>query len=131
MKERDVGSVPVRDGERLLGVVTDRDIAVRATAAGEHPRAVTVREVMTPVVVTCTEDQDVGAAARLMEEQQIRRLPVAESLPLRPPHRRASVSASRSTRPNKPPLLAVAALAARVPRVPADLVIRPVGITLV
>jgi CBS domain-containing protein len=78
MKELDVGSLPVRDGERLLGVVTDRDITVRATAVGEHPRAVTVREVMTPVVVTCTEDQDVEAAARLMEEQQIRRLPVVD-----------------------------------------------------
>ena len=79
MKEMDVGSLPVRDGERLLGVVTDRDIVVRGTAAGEHPRAVTVREVMTPVVVTCTEDQDVTAAARLMEGQQIRRLPVVDA----------------------------------------------------
>jgi CBS domain-containing protein len=78
MKELDVGSLPVREGERLLGMVTDRDIAVRGVAAGEHPRAVTVREVMTPVVVSCQEDEEVRAAARVMEEQQIRRLPVLD-----------------------------------------------------
>ena len=78
MKELDVGSLPVDDGERLLGIVTDRDIAVRGVAAGEHPRAVPVREVMTPVVVSCQEDHDLRAAARVMEEQQIRRLPVLD-----------------------------------------------------
>ena len=80
MKDLDVGSLPVVEGERLLGVVTDRDITVRATAAGDHPRVATVMEVMTPVVVTCTEDQDVREAGRLMQEQQIRRLPVIDEM---------------------------------------------------
>ena len=78
MMDSDTGALPVGDGERLIGMVTDRDITVRATAAGDHPRVATVMEVMTPVVVTCTADQDVREAGRLMVEQQIRRLPVVD-----------------------------------------------------
>jgi CBS domain-containing protein len=76
MKALDVGPVPVCDGDRLLGILTDRDITVRATAAGRDPKATKVREVMTPEVVYCFEDQDVREAARLMQEKQIRRLVV-------------------------------------------------------
>ena len=76
MRDRDVGSLPVWDGQRPVGIVTDRDITVRATARGETPSEVRVGSVMTPDPVCCYEDQDVRAAARLMEDHQIRRLPV-------------------------------------------------------
>jgi CBS domain-containing protein len=74
MKALDVGVIPVCDGEHLMGMLTDRDITVRATAAGRDPRTTHVRDVMTPDVVYCFEDQDVTEAQRLMQERQIRRL---------------------------------------------------------
>jgi len=70
----DVGPLPVHDGEKLVGVLTDRDIVVRAVATGMDPIQTRVGQVMTPAVVYCYEDQDVHEAARLMEEHQIRRL---------------------------------------------------------
>jgi CBS domain-containing protein len=76
MRDLNVGSLPVCDGERLLGMVTDRDITVRSTAAGRDPGTVPVREAMTDDVVYGFEDQDVQEAARVMEERQIRRLVV-------------------------------------------------------
>jgi CBS domain-containing protein len=72
----DVGPLPVCDGERLVGMLTDRDITVRAVAAGRDPLMTPVREVMTPEVVYGFDDQEVHEAARLMEQYQIRRLPV-------------------------------------------------------
>ena len=74
MKALDVGVIPVCDGEHLMGMLTDRDITVRATAAGRDPRTTHVRDVMTPDVVYCFEDQAVTEAQRLMQERQIRRL---------------------------------------------------------
>jgi CBS domain-containing protein len=76
MRDRQVGALPVWDGRRVVGILTDRDITVRATADGRSPRQVKVRAVMTPVPVCCYEDQDLRAAARLMEENQIRRVPI-------------------------------------------------------
>jgi CBS domain-containing protein len=76
MKNLDVGPLPVCDGERLVGMLTDRDITVRAVAAGRDPSTTKVRDAMTPEVVYCFEDQSVEEAAKLMEEKQIRRLPV-------------------------------------------------------
>ena len=76
MKDLDVGSLPVCDGQRLLGTVTDRDITVRAVAEGRNPTTTPVREVMTSGIVYCFEDQDVREAAKLMKEKQIRRLPI-------------------------------------------------------
>jgi CBS domain-containing protein len=78
MEALDVGPLPVCDGDRLVGMVTDRDITVRATAVGVDPGVVTVRDVMTPDVVYAFEDQDVREAARLMEQHQIRRLAVLD-----------------------------------------------------
>jgi CBS domain-containing protein len=78
MKKLDVGSLPVCDGERLVGMVTDRDITVRGTAEGRDPRQTKVRDVMTPEVCYCVEDQELREAAELMEEHQIRRLPVLD-----------------------------------------------------
>src|SRR5262245_2807955 len=76
MKALDVGSLPVCDNDRLAGMVTDRDIVVRAVAAGRDPKTIAVRDILTPHTVCCFEDQDVEEAARLMKERQIRRLPV-------------------------------------------------------
>src|SRR5437870_1657063 len=77
MREWNVGSLPVcGDNDKLVGMITDRDITVRATAAGSDPSGTRVSDVMTPGVVYCFEDQDVQEAARLMEENQIRRLVV-------------------------------------------------------
>lgn len=76
MKSLDVGMLPVCDGDRLVGMLTDRDITVRATAEGHDPGKTRVRDVMTPDVICCFEDQSVQEAAKLMEERQIRRLPV-------------------------------------------------------
>jgi CBS domain-containing protein len=77
MKALDVGPLPVcGDHDRLVGMLTDRDITVRAVAEAYDPRTTTVHEVMTPDVVYCFEDQDVQEAARLMREHQVRRLVV-------------------------------------------------------
>ena len=76
MKARDVGPIPVCDGDRLQGMLTDRDITIRATAEGRDPNTTKAREVMSPDVVYCFDDQDVHVAADLMEEKQIRRLVV-------------------------------------------------------
>src|SRR5207245_1935123 len=76
MKLLDVGLLPVCEGDRLVGMLTDRDITVRATAAQRDPAATRVADVMTPEVVTCYEDQDLQEAAGLMADKQIRRLPV-------------------------------------------------------
>jgi len=76
MRSLDVGMLPVCENDRLIGSVTDRDITVRAIAEGFDPRATKVRAVMTPGIVYCFEDQDAKEAAQLMEEKQIRRLPV-------------------------------------------------------
>lgn len=74
MKELDVGPLPVCDGDRLLGMITDRDIIVRAIAEGRDPRATEVRDVMTSEIVCCRENDDVRHAAKLMQDSQLRRL---------------------------------------------------------
>jgi len=76
MKQLDVGSLPVCDGDRLSGMITDRDITVRAVAEGRDPKKTTAKETMTPDVVYAFEDQDYEEAAALMRKRQIRRLPV-------------------------------------------------------
>jgi CBS domain-containing protein len=74
MRDLDVGPIPVCDNDRLAGVLTDRDIAIRAVAEGKHPATCKVRDVMTPDVVYCYEDEPVEDAERVMGEKQIRRL---------------------------------------------------------
>ena len=76
MRSMDVGALPVCDGRRLLGMVTDRDITVRVVADGRDPVNTSVQDAMTPDVAYCFEDQDVRDAAKIMEERQIRRLPI-------------------------------------------------------
>ena len=77
MDSGDYGSVPVVDGGRLVGVVTDRDITVRAVAQGLGPDTA-VREVMTPDPVCIAPESDVEEAAEIMQEEQIRRLFVTD-----------------------------------------------------
>lgn len=76
MRELNVGSLPVCDNDRLVGMITDRDITVRSVAEGHDPEADHVADVMTPGIKFCFEDQEVEEAAHLMNENQIRRLPV-------------------------------------------------------
>jgi CBS domain-containing protein len=76
MRHLDIGPLPVCDGDQLIGMLTDRDITVRAVAAGYNPLTTRVREVMSTGVIYGFDDQDVQDAARLMEQYQIRRLPV-------------------------------------------------------
>jgi CBS domain-containing protein len=75
MADKDTGALPVGENDRLVGMVTDRDIAVRAVAEGKGPDT-KVSEVMTPGVEYCFEDQDLDEVARTMGGKQVRRLPV-------------------------------------------------------
>ena len=76
MKALDIGALPVCEDDRILGMVTDRDIAIRCVAEGKDACSVMVRDIMTPQVIYCFEDQDVTEAAKLMHDKQVRRLPV-------------------------------------------------------
>lgn len=76
MKQHDIGMLPVCDGQRLVGSITDRDLTVRAVADACDPLSTRVRDIMTPNVFWCYDDQDIEEAAQLMEEKQIRRLPI-------------------------------------------------------
>ena len=75
MLRGDAGAIPVGEGDRLVGMITDRDIAVRGIAEGRGPDT-PVRDIMTDEVLFCFDDQDVEDAAMLMSDRQIRRLPV-------------------------------------------------------
>jgi len=76
MKKLDVGPLPVCDENHLVGMITDRDITVRAVAEGQDCFEGKVRDVMSTDIVSCCEDDDITVATRLMREKQVRRLPV-------------------------------------------------------
>ncbi len=76
MRDLNVGALPICDHDRLAGMITDRDLAIRAVAEARDPQGTPVRAVMSPEVVYAFEDQDVEDVARIMEVKQIRRLPV-------------------------------------------------------
>src|SRR5215469_3782402 len=78
MAEADVGLLPVGEGERLIGMITDRDIAIRGVANGKNPTKTKVRDVMTEQVLYCFEDDEAELAAETMGELQIRRMPVVD-----------------------------------------------------
>ena len=78
MKDEDVGLAPIVEGERLIGTVTDRDIAIRVVAEGRDPESTTVREIASTQLVTIDPQQDLDEALRLMAQHQVRRLPVVE-----------------------------------------------------
>src|SRR5262249_11976923 len=76
MRDLDVGPLPVCDNDRLAGMLTDRDIVVRAVAEGRDPRTAKARDAMSEGISSCYEDDGVADAARLMREQRVRRLVV-------------------------------------------------------
>jgi len=78
MLSADAGSIPVSDGGRLVGMITDRDIAVRGVARGYGPDT-PVRELMTDEIICVREDDDVDDVASKMSQAQVRRLPVIDS----------------------------------------------------
>src|SRR5438034_1441471 len=78
MREEDVGLAPIVEGDKLVGVLTDRDIAVRVAAQGRDPDQVKVRDVASKQLVTIDPQQDLDEALRMMAKHQVRRLPVVE-----------------------------------------------------
>jgi CBS domain-containing protein len=79
MRSLDVGAMPVCQNDKIVGMITDRDIAVRAVASGGDPKSCCVGDVMSGgELVWCYDDDDVEEAARLMEKKQIRRLPILD-----------------------------------------------------
>ena len=78
MRDEDVGIVPIVEGERLIGTITDRDITIRVVAEGKDPGSTTVREVASTQLVTIDPQQDLDEGLRLMAQHQVRRLPVVE-----------------------------------------------------
>ena len=79
MKQFDVGSIPVCNDEKLVGMITDRDIILRTVATSGDGNNQKISEVMTSNPVTGTPDMDVHDAAKIMSEQQIRRLPIVQN----------------------------------------------------
>ena len=78
MKDENVGVAPIVEGDKLVGVLTDRDIAIKVVAEGKDPKATTVREVASTNLVTVDPQQDLDEALSLMATHQVRRLPVVE-----------------------------------------------------
>ena len=79
MRDLDVGAVPVCEDKKLIGIVTDRDITIRCSAQGLDPRDCSVSDAMTRDMTCCHPEDDVKAAADLMENKQIRRLPIVDA----------------------------------------------------
>lgn len=79
MRDGDIGSTPVIEDERLVGMVTDRDIVVRAIAEGGDIRTKTARDAMSPGILYCFEEDSVESVLDNMGDQQIRRLPVVDT----------------------------------------------------
>ena len=78
MLKHDVGAIPIGENDRLVGMVTDRDIAIRGLANGKDISKLTARDVMTKGVIWCWDTDNATNAARLMENKKIRRLPVID-----------------------------------------------------
>ena len=76
MRKEDIGAVPVGENDRLVGMVTDRDICCRGVGNAKDPKKLTARDVMTKKIVYCNADQDVKSAIALMKKAKVRRLPV-------------------------------------------------------
>lgn len=78
MREQDIGAIPVGENDHLVGMVTDRDIALRAATNGKDFSTLTARDVMTKGIVWCRDSDDLTHAANMMQAKQIRRLPVID-----------------------------------------------------
>ena len=79
MRDEDIGAIPIGENDRLIGMVTDRDIAIRALSDGRDVEEMTARDVLTGPIIYCRADEDVADAVRIMEEHQVRRLPVIDA----------------------------------------------------
>jgi CBS domain-containing protein len=79
MRDQDIGSIPIGENDRLIGMVTDRDIVVKGLADGHDVSMLSARDVMTGPILYCRADEDVEDAVRLMEEHEVRRLPVIDA----------------------------------------------------
>ncbi len=79
MQKYDVGAIPVGQNDRLVGMVTDRDITLRGVARGKNPSELTAKDVMTKGIIWCHDTDSVDDAARLMESKKVRRLPVIDA----------------------------------------------------
>lgn len=78
MRDLDIGAIPVCEKDRLIGMVTDRDITCRAVANGRDVSSLTAREVMTEGIVYCRDTEDLDDAMHIMEDKQIRRMPAID-----------------------------------------------------
>ncbi|GBF26988.1 hypoxic response protein 1 [bacterium MnTg02] len=76
MKKEDIGAVPIGENDKLIGMVTDRDITVRAVANGDDMSKLTARDVMTSGIIYCRDNEELADALRIMENKRVRRLPV-------------------------------------------------------
>ena len=76
MRDKDIGAIPVGENDRLVGMVTDRDIACRAVANGKDLSKTSARDVMTKGIVYCRDSEELDDASRIMEQRKLRRLPV-------------------------------------------------------
>ena len=79
MQRFDIGAIAVGENDRLIGMVTDRDIVIRGVADGKDTSKLTARDVMTKGVTYCRDNEEVDEAVRIMESKQIRRLPVIDA----------------------------------------------------
>ena len=79
MKKHNVGSIPVCRNEKVIGIITDRDIALKAVASGSNPATLNVGEIMSPNPLLGNPEMDVTEAGKIMGENQIRRLPIVEN----------------------------------------------------
>ena len=78
MHQHDIGAIPIGENDKLIGMVTDRDIVCRGIANGKDLSKLTARDVMTTSIIWCRDDEDLDHATRIMEDKQVRRLPVID-----------------------------------------------------
>jgi CBS domain-containing protein len=78
MVKHDIGAIPIGENDKLIGMVTDRDIVCRGFSNGKDISKLTARDVMTPNIVWCRDDEDLDDATRIMENKKVRRLPVID-----------------------------------------------------
>jgi CBS domain-containing protein len=78
MRDHDIGAIPIGENDRLIGMVTDRDIVCRALADGSDASQLTARQIMTPGIAFCRDEEELAEAVRIMEARRVRRLPVID-----------------------------------------------------
>ena len=76
MRIFDIGALPVLEDKKIVGMLTDRDIVIRAVAAGLDPKMTVIKDVFTPNILSCSQEDEIETAAKIMEDNQVRRLVV-------------------------------------------------------